>query len=118
MMTKINWHDWFANKARSRELNIAVNLIMGVWFLAMLFFIENWWASVIIAWSSGAQFGYATLWFLQPHITKRWKDRMEKEIAIMTAQVFHKITREAFNPEGKVFSIVPDDTPPTHGRMN
>lgn len=115
---KTNWHDWLAKKALSREFNIALNGTMAVGFAAMAIYTESHWPAVIMAWSSGAQAGYAAMWFLSPHISRRWKETMEKEIAIMTAQVFHKITREALNPESQTFSIVPDDTPPTHGRMN
>lgn len=91
----MNWREQLLKAFTDRWLNIGVCSGLSVLFGVGVFFADTWWGAVMMAWASGAQFGFAAMWFVGPAITNTWRRQMEAEIAIMTAAVFARIMRES-----------------------
>lgn len=91
----MSWQEAFFKAFTDRWLQIGVCTGLSVLCGFGAFFADSWWGTVMMAWSSGAQFGFATMWFVGPSITAKWRREMEAEIAIMWAAVFHRILRES-----------------------
>jgi hypothetical protein len=90
-------------------LHVGVNTTLALMFGIATFYTTEWWAAVIMAWSCGAQCGFAMMWFVSPHISNRWRRQMEIEIQIMVQRAFIEATREARRNLDWAPAISPDD---------
>jgi len=91
----------------SRRINIGINLFLCVLFGTLTFFATDWWATVMLSWSSGAQFGFACMWFFKPVFDARWQKEMEMEVNLMMTKAFTENMRAVYGITDK-----PDASPP------
>jgi hypothetical protein len=84
-----------ADRYVGRWTNVWFNIGLGVLMGTAAFFIESW-SRDLWFFASGANFGYALMWWTYPRFTKARQREMQAEIDRIVSGAMYRMTREAF----------------------